>query len=477
MPCFAHPTGVGLQRGIVNRTKWVWGAALVAGAGMVAAAAAYSTASTAADSVPGVEADGWLAAGTVPAAPPTTVALRKRAEYAPDLVVDDLGCVGDLGAETLDGYLSDQLGPMLGFDNPRVYPLDRTGGRYLWLLQDAFIDESGTATRLDTIDPGPAARNAAVVQTPAGDGACFELLYRHYVDGQGRTRTDAFEAGRNIRRERWWPLGGELDADGTRLQVFWAMMKLAGTEDGGEPDYEPERGDGIYMVPVETWLAEYDTETLEQLAFAPAPNPTGGYQGDPMWGFAVSSDDEWTYLFGNSNLLNFRNEGGLDGEHSATRTYLARVPLHRLDAVPEYWDGDGWVDDPGAAVPITERWRLANLMLPSYFDECDCWVAVAKRDDMFGGLGEGFGVPPSEIAIDVAAHPWGPWTTRTEPWHPREAGVTKNGYQPTLLPWSNPDDGLQIVISENAPHWPHAQEWPGLYRPSVHTYDWPEPPR
>ena len=115
----------------------------------------------------------------------------------------------------------------------------------------------------------------------------------------------------------------------------------------------------------------------------------------------MASDDEHTYLFGNTFDQNLAHQGGYHAcPCSATAVYLARVPRgaarrrHRSTA-----RRTGWSADPAAAVPIVERYHAENPMQPRFLD--GRWVAVTKVDGYWG----------DDLAIDVAAHPWGPWTT------------------------------------------------------------------
>ena len=232
----------------------------------------------------------------------------------------DVGCAEGTSAAALDAFFRERIGPVLGLDYQHVYPLG--GDRYLWLFQDTFIDHTGRAT---SFDQASFAHNTAMVQ----QGRCFTLLHRGTA-----TAPTSFEPGDGERiLSRWfWPLGGELV--GGRLQVFWAEM--AKTADPSPPD-------GLGWVPVGTWLATYDAATLARLSFQPAP--VSGVA--PIYGFAVASDAEHTYLFGNSFDQNLARQGGYNAcPCSATRMYLARVPRGALDAQPEFRTADGWSPDP-----------------------------------------------------------------------------------------------------------------------------------
>ena len=245
-------------------------------------------------------------------------------------------------------------------------------GRWLWLFQDAFIDHPGLATSLDGVG---FAHNAALLQT----GTCFTLLHRGTA-----AQPSSFEpgAGEVVLSRWWWPLGGELD--GGVLRVFWAEM----VHDGAEPP----AGDGLPWHPVQTWLATYDANDLTRLGFVPAPGPTpSGPKPPPLYGYAVASDDSFSYLFGNTYQQNLTLEGGFwDGPHSATDMWLARVPRGRLDERPKYWTGTGWAQDPSKAEPIDSRYWTENPMQPRFID--GRWVAVTKENGFWG----------EKVAVDVA---------------------------------------------------------------------------
>ena len=355
------------------------------------------------------------------------------------LVWNDIGCLSDLETDTLDAAFRDSFGPLIGWDNPHVYPLG--ADRWLWIVHDAYFDYTGyTGEITDLHRDGPQIQNLAFLQV----GTCFRLLYR----GSPNSRIN-FELGDPAEPRFLWPLGGERHGD--TLWVFWSEMA-----DANPP---PDPANGISRHPVRIWLAEYDPDTLEQRSFEPAPND-GVF---PSYGFAIASDDTHTYLFGNSNLLNYESAGGyLGGPHSATRMYIARVPLGRLNENPLYWSGDGWTPDPEAAAVISDRFFAENTMQPRYIG--GRWLAITKQDGFSG----------KNVVLDVADDPWGPWQTIDQiEYVTRDATVVKNSYQPIILPWSSPQQGVQFVISENAMSWPDTVVDPTLYRPSVHSFDWP----
>ncbi len=356
-------------------------------------------------------------------------------------VSTELGCASGTDAGALDAFFAERLGPLLGEDYQHVYPLG--GDRFLWIFQDTFVDYSSLAVRLDEAS---FVHNVALVQ----QGACFRTLQRGSI-----ARPGSFEQGEGEHPlSRWyWPMGGELTEFG--LQVFWVEM----AKDG----YEPDPGDGLGWHPERTWLATYDPLTFARRAFVPAVNPGV----TPIYGYAVASDDEYTYLFGNSFEQNLAREGGyLAGPHSATSVYLARVPRGRLDAAPEYRSGRSWSADPSAAVAISQRYWVENPMQPRYLD--GVWVSAAKVDGYWG----------EALSIDVAGNPWGPWTNvSTTELVPRDGDPLMNTYHAHLMPWRDGNGNLVVVVSQNARNmvrdaFPH----PARYRPRSITVNWATPP-
>jgi hypothetical protein len=352
-------------------------------------------------------------------------------------VVTDLGCARRRSPDSMRTLFVNRVGPILGLDNPHVIELGRD--RYLWLFNDTFVDFTGQASSL--VD-AKRLNNAALLQ----EDGCFHLVRRG-----SKSVAKSFEPGTVDTDERYfWPLGGEVF--GPRLRVFWAQMLST-------RDRPHQRTDGLNRHPVRTWLATYDARTLRRLSFRPAPNE-GVF---PQYGYALASDDRFTYLFGNSNLLDYSLEGGyLADSHSATEMYLARVPRGRVGRAPEYRTTDGWSENPRDAVPFSDRFFAENGMQPRYLD--GHWISVTKVDGFSG----------TDTIVEVAEHPWGPWTTvsrRTI--EPTRGFDTVTNYQPVVLPYRTASGDLMIVMSQNAHHWPDAVEDFSMYRPYVYSEPWP----
>ena len=290
----------------------------------------------------------------------STAAARPRspAQRIPNpLQVIGIDCLPNLSATALQGRLRDRLGPLLGFDNPKLVPLG--GNRTLWLLTDPYVDLSGAND--GPLQPTDYVHNTLLLQ----EGHCFSLIQR--VDGGL-----PWEFQPSISPQEWfWPLGGSIGQGGL-LYVFWSRM----VEDGAQAFL-----DGITRHPVQTWLGVYDPTSFATISFARAPN-SGVF---PQYGSAVqTAADGYSYLFGNSNMLELSREGGYGAPSpfSGTRMYVARVPAGQFQAAPQYWTGGGWSASAGAAAPFSSRWSISNAMQPRLID--GVWYSSVKRDEFWG---------------------------------------------------------------------------------------------
>lgn len=172
----------------------------------------------------------------------------------------------------------------------------------------------------------------------------------------------------------------------------------------------------------------------------------------------MASDSKHTYLFGNTFEQNLSREGGYwNGPHSATRIYLARVPLGQVFSAPEYRITDGWPADPAESVPVLSRHWAEFPMQPRFVD--GQWVAVAAVD----GYWDEF------YSVDVVNDPWGPWTTiELRQIAPRNSDPKMNIYYAHLLPWRDGFGQLVVTISNNARNMLRdAWSRPDRYRPVV----------
>ncbi|MEO6123585.1 MAG: hypothetical protein ABIR32_07715 [Ilumatobacteraceae bacterium] len=354
------------------------------------------------------------------------------AKISSDYVTTDVGCAASRSAGDLEKFFAARLGPIIGFDSPRVYPLG--SDRYLWMLQDTFIDYTRTAT---TMNSATYTNSTALLQI----GTCFTQIQRgepfkawSVEPGNGESFTHFF-----------WPAGGSVD--GNRIKIFWIeVIRDAPT---GNP------WDGVNVHPASTWLATYDLTSFERLSFEPAPNP-GVF---PIVGFdAVDGPDGYTYLFGNTFLQNFALEGGFDNKpHSATVMTLARVPRGKLEQAPEFRTATGWSGRAADAVAITSRFDAENIMHPTYIN--GGWVSATKPNGFLG----------TTVLVEAAPNPWGPWTTvASVPATPRGDPADVVTYAPIVLPWSTADGGAIVMLSQIDSAWEsHNGGDPARYRPRV----------
>jgi hypothetical protein len=106
------------------------------------------------------------------------------------------------------------------------------------------------------------------------------------------------------------------------------------------------------------------------------------------------------------------------------------------------------------AVPFSNRNFIENAMLPVFIG--GRWFSATKVDGFTG----------STITIDMATHPWGPWTTlKTMPSTPRGDPTGTVTYHAIVLPWTDPSGGLIISLSQVPPHL-GTPDAPARYRPN-----------
>lgn len=348
----------------------------------------------------------------------------------------DPGRAANLGEGDLDArFAGAGLGatPALegygGGDYPHAYVLG--GNRVLWLFQDLhYSNDENLASPANY-----AAHNAGLLQ--AGD--CFTIL-----GGRGR---DLIGDAQTADSRRWfWPLDGELNADG-QLTVFMAeMANPRGT------------GAGPGTLPVRTWMAILDPVTLEQLYFAPVEPHDGR-----LFGWSVVTAGEWSYLYAHCNRQWLNDSVGVDGfdPSCSPHWYLARVPAGRFDAPYQYWDGGGWSGDAAAAAPVFSR-GYSDPMSVQFFG--DVFVSVTKHDDWQG----------TTMSVDVAPAPQGPWQqARLENTHDdRRCDDECGNYGAFLLPWTDAAGNLVVALS-NGGRFDLWRANAALYRPEFFTFPVP----
>jgi hypothetical protein len=253
-----------------------------------------------------------------------------------------------------------------GGDYQHVYALPN--GSRLWLFQDMFFSNDNDLRDSLTM----AAHNAGLLQR----GNCWKQVggpqMHNYV---GSSLTTPLT--------RWfWPMGGDIGADGYLWIFFVEMRNPSGT------------GAAWGSAPAATWIARINPSTLAVASFTKARNA-----GTRLYGWSVTSDDTYSYLYGHCYRQYIHRVSGA-GQFDATcmpSSYLARVPKGHFTAAPTYWTGSGWSSNPASARPVMTRGH-ANPMDVRRFGKV--FVNVTKIDDWWG----------AKVYVDRAAHPWGPWT-------------------------------------------------------------------
>ena len=425
------------MRQAARRRRWT-------GAVTIVVLAAFATATIARSPSAPPPVDDFVGLGD-PIAPAGVAAGRPldvaagRGEPAPHLLAYDAGCIDLSSASTLTSAMRDGFGPLVAFDG--VHATALSGGGQFWIVQDAYLNFTGAPpVRLTDLQY---TNNVAVAFDEEGCGTVL-------VQRPNENRRVSFEygVGEVTRGRFFWPLG--ITERGGVISVVWSSMELS--------DEEPDAWEGIARHPVDTWIATYDPANFGRMTFDPATAPGV----DPQWGFEVETDDEWTYLFANANLLNLARSGGVDaGPHPSTQMFVGRVPAGDLSESAAVWDGDGWVPI-GRASPasISTRGYFANQMHPRRIG--DLWVSVTALEEFWG----------DEMVVDVASAPQGPWYEAQRIDLDRDRpDADQVSYHPTLLPVADGATSVPVVVSYNAAVWDEALADAGRYRPEFVDLD------
>ena len=371
---------------------------------------------------------GFLTGGFAPAvrgiqvqvSPPPNAPVERLDPLArPASVNSGETCSSGIEASDLNSYFSSEQGSLFGADYQRAHRL--ADGRTLWTFQDAFVRRSNGSPKL--------VHNVGLIQS----GNCFSLL---------RSGTAANpepwllpELTRN--EETWhWPMAGELSTDGSTLQVFVVEMNEQG------PGYLGE------VVPTTNRIVDIRISDLAVVGYGLAPDSS-----DELFGFDTASDDTWTYLYGHCyKQFGF---GWLGFDECAQHVKVARVPKGELKAVPTYWDGTRWNNNPASAVSI--------------FNTSNTGEAVNQIDVIWDG--EKFQAVTMadwwspKARFFSADSPQGPWTAEGDV----DAAVkcdTCNTYYVSWVPWRNSDGSLIWAHSNN--RWDGA--FSSVYRPTFYSF-------
>ena len=326
-------------------------------------------------------------------------------------------CANGTDAASLNAFFSQAHGTFYGADYQRSYRLP--DGRVLWMFQDAFITNTAGVKTLQ--------HNVGMIQS----GRCFSLL---------RAGTSAVPKSwilwdKTVDRHVWyWPMGGAPSADGKTFQLFMAEMT--------------ERGSGYLTKtePTAMYIVNIRVSDLWVTGYAKAPDTSG-----ELYGWSVTSDSQWTYLYGHC----YKQFGWGFLGHDACTQYMkvARVPKGQVWAAPQYWNGTGWASSAAAAVPVVSSATFGGTINPGQvmFDGTR-FNLIIKEGDWWGSV----------VYVGTSTSPTGPWT-RVTTVTPAVKCSSCNTYFASWIPWRNPDGKLIWGLSHN--------RWDGaissVYRPSV----------
>lgn len=329
-------------------------------------------------------------------------------------------------ASGFDQLFQGEVGRVVGADYLRGFELPN--GNRLLLMQDTFFDAASNTRAVSSLGQASFAHNAGLLLDASGCVLQTLLGARSYI-GSGETQP----------LTRWfWAMGGGMGAD-RNLHILVAEMR------------NPRRtGAATGALPVATWHAIIEPTTLAVTSFAPATDSSAS-----LYGWAVASDDRYTYLYSHCYRQFVPGEPfGHDFECTATIN-VARVPLGRFDSPLQYWDGTRWQADPSSASPLPFAGdRSINPVSIQHVG--DSFVSVSKTGDWWG----------SSILVDIAPSAVGPWRTVATITPPVKCSVC-NTYFASLLPWRQADSSLVVALSNNA--WDMRQVVfpnPWIYRPS-----------
>lgn len=328
-------------------------------------------------------------------------------------------CLGSTGPDALSTLFDSEPGGVIAADYQRAVALP--GGRTLWLFQDATIRlPPPQDPPPPTGPPAPTTRllhNIGMLQT----GSCFDVLR----SGSAADPRAWLLADQTTPFGHWfWPLDAVMGTDG-RMYIHLAEMF--------------ERG-ALYLSatePVGTRVVGIDVNSLRQ-TFTGAPPSSS----TSLYGFSITSDDAWTYLYGHCHRQFGWDVGPFgvlahDLDCSAN-VPVARVPKGRVFDQPTYWDGATWQADPNRAVAVMPT--TGRRINPSQvrFDGTE-FVSVTKVGDWFG----------TTIHLDRAPAAYGPWTAYARvPAVPKCSPLVCNTYFASWVPGEH-DGQFVIGLSHN----------------------------
>jgi hypothetical protein len=326
-------------------------------------------------------------------------------------------CARSLDAADINDFFSHPIGNFQGADYQRAFRLN--DDRVLWTFQDAFIG-------------GTLVHNVGFIQS----GRCFTLLNsgaRSWLLGDVTSHMQQWQ----------WVLGGGSNADGTQFHLFVVQMN-----ETGNSYLSRTRPTALRRVVL-------DVSTLDVLEVIEE-----SMLGDDLYGWGVTSDAEYTYLYSHC-YQQFGYDTMFGFGKCVVDVKLARIPLGEFDAAREYWDGINWTTDRRDATPVVDASFVGSGNNPAQIrHDGKRFLLVQKRDDWWGAT----------VNFGVASDPQGPFALVASVDEPLNCDRSVcNTYFASWVPW-NDSDGDQIwSIGHNRWNGSETHSHLADYRPTFST--------
>ena len=312
-----------------------------------------------------------------------------------------------MSAAGLEELFQGQVGRVAGSDYVRPFLLPN--GNTLVLMQDVFLGGESSSAPVASFNQAGFVHNAAVLLDNQGCVVRTVSGARSYI---GSSRTTPLS--------RWfWAMGGAIRADGLLHVMVAEMRNPNGT------------GAAMGAEPVATWHATIDPSTVAVVSFEPAVNAGAG-----LYGWAVASDESYTYLYSHCYRQFIEGEY-LGHDASCAGEVRGRVPLGHFDSPSSTTATGVWhTDGPPRTRSTTAAIAPINPVSVQHFGRH--FVSVSKEGDWWG----------TTIHVDIAPS-IGPWKTIAKVW-PKTKCADCNTYFASLMPWRQQNGSLVVALSNNA---------------------------
>jgi len=246
-------------------------------------------------------------------------------------------------------------------------------------------------------------------------------------------------------RQWHWILDGGISPDGSTVNLFVVQMN-----ENGNSYLSRVRPTALRRVVLDGSTLEV-VDVLDEEA-----------TGVDLYGWSVTSDDSYTYLYSHC-YQQFGYETMLGFGECAVDVKLARVPRGVFDAERKYWDGVGWTLDHSRAVPVVDESFAASVNNPAQirFDGTR-FLLVEKEGDWWG----------TTVEFGAADSPQGPFTRSNPVAEPLKCDRLRcNTYFAAWVPWKDSDGGHIWSIGHNRWNGSETHSHLAVYRPTFLTID------